>query len=93
MVQISITDTGTGIDKDRLERRVLATTSGTQGETGTGMGLVVMGYFVRKFEGTFNITSETEGARRGTTVTIALKNAAITHPVLVPPSESANIYN
>jgi signal transduction histidine kinase len=93
MVQISITDTGTGIDKDRLERRILATTSGTQGETGTGMGLVVMGYFVRKFEGTFNITSETEGARRGTTVTIALKNAAITHPVLVPPSESANIYN
>ncbi len=93
LVHISVRDHGTGIEKDRLQKRVLTTTSDTNGETGTGLGLVVMGYFVRKFEGSFNITSETEGMKRGTTLTITLKKSSAIHPIPISIFETGQYYN
>lgn len=74
-INVSFTDSGLGIDSNRLGKLVLESTEGTKGETGTGFGIMVMGYFLRKFGGSFSISSETSGLNRGTVITVSLKKA------------------
>jgi signal transduction histidine kinase len=92
-IHISIKDSGLGIEKDRLKRRLLSSTFGTKGEPGTGLGILVMGYFVRRFEGTFQINSETAEENRGTLVTVSLKKSISFPKVTNGPFETAHIYN
>lgn len=93
-VQVEIRDFGTGIQVNRLEKRLLMSTQGTNGETGTGFGLMVMGYFLRQFGATIDINSKTEGRERGTSVSIKLKKS-LNNPALALKSSQndANIFS
>ncbi len=75
-INIVFKDTGTGIEKPRLKKRILESTQGTNGESGSGFGIMVMGYFLRKFGGSFTISSETAGLNRGTRIALKLKKAS-----------------
>lgn len=74
-IQVQFKDFGTGINETRLGRRLLHSTEGTKGESGTGFGMMVMGYFLRKFGGTMDITSSVKDDDKGTTVSIFLLKA------------------
>lgn len=71
-VKIEFRDFGTGIKDSRLKQRVLVSTPGTNGETGTGFGMMVLGYFLRQFGGSLEIKSETEGSDKGTSAIVNL---------------------
>jgi signal transduction histidine kinase len=59
---ISISDTGIGIPKEILSKlfdsKSVITTSGTNNEKGTGLGLKLVKKFVEKNGGTISVTSE-----------------------------------
>lgn len=74
-VQVEFRDFGKGIDEQRLQKRLLASTNGTSGEVGTGFGLMVMGYFLRKFGAIYELKSQTSGHLRGTSVIVSLKKS------------------
>jgi two-component system, sensor histidine kinase and response regulator len=60
-VEISVTDTGTGIKAEVLEKlnsRQSVTTSGTSAELGTGLGLMLCHEFVERNGGHFRVLSE-----------------------------------
>lgn len=92
-VEVSVQDFGTGIKESRLERRLLHSTEGTSGESGTGFGLMVMGYFLRQFGASVSMTSRTEGPSKGTTVTVVLKKSQTTHQFLSTRQEHASIHS
>jgi len=60
-IEVSMQDTGTGMSAETLEKlfRVDAnfSTEGTQGETGTGLGLILCKEFVEKNGGTISVES------------------------------------
>ncbi|MCM2351299.1 MAG: HAMP domain-containing histidine kinase [Bacteriovoracaceae bacterium] len=91
MVQVEIRDFGVGINQERMSKRLLHSTEGTNGETGTGFGMMVMGYFLRHFGATHSIHSE--GSDKGTTVTISLKKSNAKFPNYTPERPVANIYS
>lgn len=72
-VSVMVSDTGIGINPDRIEKLFQAENravmTGTAGEQGTGLGLMVCREFVRKNRGEISVASE-EG--RGTTFTFTL---------------------
>ena len=70
IVQVVFKDQGVGIPKHRLEKKLSDSTEDTNGEMGSGIGLKVAGYFLRKFKGSYQILSE--GPNLGTTVTVNL---------------------
>ncbi|MFP5384940.1 MAG: ATP-binding protein [Bacteriovoracia bacterium] len=90
-VKIEFKDHGLGISRQRLNTRLLNSTEGTQGEGGTGFGVMILGYFLRKFGGSYSITSE--GINKGTTVTVNLKKSEVKIRNLERPAPSANIYS
>jgi PAS domain S-box-containing protein len=61
-VEISVKDNGVGIEKEYLEKLFRIdehhSTSGTTGETGTGLGLIVCKEFIRKNSGDIHVESE-----------------------------------
>ncbi|HPP32911.1 MAG TPA: HAMP domain-containing sensor histidine kinase [Ignavibacteriales bacterium] len=73
---IQIADTGVGIPKDKLEKLFVIeksrSTTGTNGETGTGLGLILVKDFVEKNNGTISVHSE---LNKGTIFTITLPNS------------------
>ena len=75
LVKIQFRDFGTGINENRIEKRILLSTPGTNGETGTGYGLMVMGHFLRQFGAKMEMISHTEGELRGTLITLLIKQA------------------
>lgn len=87
-VQVEFRDFGTGIQVSRLEKRLLMSTQGTNGETGTGFGLMVMGYFLRQFGATIEMSSKTEGPSRGTSVTIKLKKSLNSQGMLLKSADT-----
>ncbi len=72
-VWISVKDTGIGISQERLSNIFLLdenkSTYGTEGEKGTGLGLLLCKEFIETNKGTIKIDSE---VGRGTTVTFSL---------------------
>ena len=72
-VEITITDTGIGMDKDAISNlfKVGQTKSrkGTQGEKGTGIGLLLAFEFVNKHQGSIYVKSEVD---KGTSFIITL---------------------
>jgi two-component system sensor histidine kinase/response regulator len=71
-VNVSIEDTGIGIEKERLNQLFTTepvSTFGTEGEHGTGLGLVLCKEFIEKNGGTIWIESE---PKHGTIVTFSL---------------------
>lgn len=93
-IKVEIRDFGTGIKVSRFEKRILISTQGTEGEAGTGFGLMVMGYFLRKFGATIEIKSNTEGSEKGTSVFVLLKKTPSVHTTLPKnSSETANFYS
>jgi PAS domain S-box-containing protein len=72
-VAVSISDTGIGISKDNIDKLFRIdeyfSTSGTAGEGGTGLGLIICREFVEKNKGHITIESEPEV---GTTFTFTL---------------------
>ena len=73
-VRLEIIDTGIGMAKDRLEKRTTQPYEGTEGEMGSGLGFVLMGYFLRKFGGRYQVLSE--GLEKGTTVRLDLRKSS-----------------
>jgi len=75
-VRISVKDSGRGIPKDRLDKifhfEDSISTRGTDGEAGSGFGLVLCKEFVEKNNGTIRIESE---ENRGTDVIIEFRVA------------------
>lgn len=73
-IQISISDTGTGLTPEKcqtiLTSRSERSTNGTQGEKGTGLGLLLCNEFVNLNGGTLSVESE---IGQGTTFHIRLK--------------------
>ncbi len=76
-VAISISDTGIGISKENVKKLFRIdeyfSTSGTSGEAGTGLGLIICKEFVEKNKGEIKIESELE---KGTTFTFTLPKSA-----------------
>ncbi len=70
-VYVEFVDNGMGFNQLRSERGYIHPNQATDGEMGPGLGLIIMGHFLRKFEGTYNISSEGQG--KGTKVLIQLK--------------------
>jgi len=72
-VEITISDNGIGINKDNLDNlfRIDSyySTSGTLGESGTGLGLIICKEFIEKNKGTIKVESE-EGKGSAFTFTL-----------------------
>lgn len=73
-IRLEFIDSGIGMAKERLEKRTHQPFEGTEGEMGSGLGFVLMGYFLRKFGGRYQVLSE--GLERGTTVRLDLRKAS-----------------
>jgi ligand-binding sensor domain-containing protein/signal transduction histidine kinase len=73
VVKVSIRDTGVGIEEDKLnnlfEVKQSKSTSGTRGEEGTGLGLIICKEFILKNNGHIYATSK---INKGTTVAFTL---------------------
>lgn len=73
---ISILDTGIGIDEEKLNSLFnwskITTSVGTNGEKGTGFGLLVVNEFVLKHNGTIKIKSE---VNKGTEIILSFKKS------------------
>ena len=61
-VRLSIKDTGKGMSKEKLQNLFIfeknESTSGTEGESGSGFGLVLCSEFVKKNQGTIQVKSQ-----------------------------------
>ena len=72
-VEVSVSDTGVGMSEEDLSKLfridVKHQQTGTAGEEGTGLGLILCQELVKKNGGTLSIESE---AGKGTTVTVTL---------------------
>lgn len=73
-IRLEFKDSGIGMAPDRLEKRTTMPFEGTEGEIGSGLGFVLMGYFLRKFGGRYQVLSE--GLERGTTVRLDLRKSS-----------------
>jgi len=76
MIEVSVTDTGIGISEDNIKKLFRIdeyfSTSGTAGESGTGLGLIICKEFVEKNKGKISISSEIDV---GTTFSFTLPKA------------------
>ncbi len=57
----------------RTDRNRFVSTPGTKGEEGTGFGLMVMGYFIRKFGAALEVISHDAHGGQGTSFIVTLK--------------------
>ncbi len=70
-VVVAVTDPGVGMSREELERRPGPPRPGTEGESGAGMGLVLLGPFLGKFGGRLQLSSSGPGL--GATASIELR--------------------
>jgi PAS domain S-box-containing protein len=72
-VEILIRDSGVGIKEDQIGKLfrldTVSTTTGTEGEKGTGLGLILCREMVKKHDGTIEIFSQPD---KGTTVLLSI---------------------
>lgn len=73
MVFIDIRDFGVGLNPSRMAKTKFISTPGTKGEEGSGFGLMVTGYFIRKFGAKLEIKSHSAEGGRGTSFIVGLK--------------------
>lgn len=75
-VEVDVKDTGVGMDPQQMAKVLRGgpgiSTSGTAGETGTGLGLKICREFVKQNGGTLRATSEPD---KGTTFSLSLRKA------------------
>jgi len=71
-IEVEFRDFGVGIGPPQTEKRIRST-PGTCGEEGTGFGMIVMGYFLRKFDSELTIVPHSENGEKGTSFIITLK--------------------
>jgi signal transduction histidine kinase len=76
-VMISVSDTGVGISQEQLEKlfslRLKSNRNGTEGEKGTGLGLMLSYEFIKLNKGTIDVKSQ-EGV--GTTFLVKLPSVS-----------------
>ena len=90
-VRITVADNGCGMEVKVLHHLFEAFYT-TKGEVGNGLGLWVSKQIVHNHNGVFSVRSNTHGARRGTTFSIALPVSAISEqPQVENESLSASI--
>jgi len=84
-VEISVEDTGVGIEKERLEKMFSwngrNSTRGTKGEKGAGLGLLVCKDFVERSGGTLRVVSK---VGKGTKCYFSLPQFAISDVNIIP---------
>jgi PAS domain S-box-containing protein len=75
-VEVSVQDTGIGIDPEKSSKlfnfETIFTTNGTAGEKGTGLGLPLCKEFIERNDGTIRVESE---LGKGSTFTFTLRKA------------------
>lgn len=76
-IEIEFRDYGVGINPSVMDKPRFHSTPGTKGEEGTGFGLIVMGYFMRKFGADLKIISHAQTEETGTSFIITMKNASL----------------
>jgi len=73
LIEINISDTGTGMNKENLGKLfridTYHSTTGTAGETGTGLGLIICREFIEKHGGKIKVESE---EKKGSTFSFSL---------------------
>jgi signal transduction histidine kinase len=72
-VRVEVRDYGTGMNPARRDKMRFISTPGTRGEEGSGFGLMVMGYFIRKFGAQLEMISHVDKGGRGTSFIVSLK--------------------
>jgi signal transduction histidine kinase len=72
-VIVNVRDYGVGINQDVSKLAILQSQPGTEGELGTGFGLMTLSYFVSKFNGDFQVLSSSE--MQGTLIKLKLVKA------------------
>lgn len=90
-VEIEIRDFGIGINPSRADKQRLLSTPGTKGEEGTGFGLIVMGYFLRKFGAEIKIVPHSHQGEKGTSFIVVMKKAIAQDSRFQEPT--ANIFS
>lgn len=88
-VEIECRDFGVGLNLSRQSRYI--STPGTKGEEGTGFGLVISGYFLRKFDAELKVVPHSAEGQNGTSFIVILKKVNSTEDRLQVPS--ANIFS
>ncbi len=87
-IEVEFKDFGCGISPNRMTKNLLHTTRGTQGEQGSGFGLMIMGYFVRKFGGSYEILPRTTESSKGTSIVLRLKRSPTASAKVDAPTAS-----
>jgi K+-sensing histidine kinase KdpD len=72
-VIVNVRDFGVGMNQEASQIAILQSRAGTEGESGTGFGLMSLNYFVRKFQGEFHVLSTSE--MQGTLIKLKLLKA------------------
>jgi signal transduction histidine kinase len=72
-VIVNVRDFGIGMNQEASQIAILQSRPGTEGESGTGFGLMSLNYFVRKFQGEFHVLSTSE--MQGTLIKLKLLKA------------------
>ena len=72
-VIVNVRDFGVGMNQEASQIAILQSRAGTEGESGTGFGLMSLNYFVRKFQGEFHVLSSNE--MQGTLIKLKLLKA------------------
>ncbi len=70
-VVVQVIDSGVGISAEEFDRQLSSPRPGTEEESGDGMGLILMGLFLRKFGGDYQLTSPGTGG--GSTLKLELR--------------------
>lgn len=89
-VEVEFRDFGIGIQSTRPDKRIARSTIGTKGETGTGFGLIVTGYYLQKFGADLEVVPHTGDNERGTSFIVRLRKEGDFSRL---PTETANNFS
>lgn len=90
-IEVEFRDFGVGINPSRSDKARFISTPGTRGEEGTGFGLIVMGYFLRKFDAELKIVPHSTEGGKGTSFIIIMNKVVTGEPRFQMPA--ANFFS